>query len=96
MTDDLSIWEGHGLPTYEAWSDFVNALDMTTPEQEAWLGACKGEARLHERMAKYDYDPERKDWHLAVTRYFWRRVEVLNEYIKRFSAEMDADIKRQS
>jgi hypothetical protein len=83
---DLSLWEGDGLPDYEDWLLLTDELGMVGPELEEWLRACKREAWVHEHLAKY----ENKEWNLAVTRYFWRRVEKLNSYIKRMEAELDA------
>lgn len=84
---DLSLWDGDGLPEYDEWRDIVNDLDMTTPEIEAWIGACKQEAWVRERMARYT--DEKQEYNLATARYFWRRVDALRRYHKRLDQELD-------
>lgn len=74
------------MPDYSEWLDMVNYFDMTVPEQKGWLEACKEQAFVTEKVAKH----ENKEVNLAVARYFWRRVEKLNSYIKRLEADLDA------
>lgn len=91
---NLSIWEGDGLPdTYEEWASLTNRLGMVLPEISEWLVACKREAWVHEKSARYDDDSER-DRNIAIARYFWRRTERLNGYMKLMKEELDKDIEQ--
>src|SRR3954467_2412383 len=82
---NLSIWEGDSLPDYDDWFSFVNALDMTTTEITGWIETCKREAWVHEKVAKH----EDREWNIAVARFYWRRVDVLRNYLKRLEEELD-------
>jgi len=90
---DLSIWEGTGLPDYEDWHMFsVDSLDMTQPEIEGWIEACKKEAWVHEQMGKRE--DEHQEYNKAVARYFWRRCDTLRDYLKILEKDLDDDDKR--
>jgi hypothetical protein len=89
---NLAIWEGDGLPEYDEWRDMVLAFDLTDPELEGWLEACKTEAWVRERMARHT-EGEERDWTLAVCRYYWRRVSTLTDYIKRHNSQTDEEIE---
>lgn len=91
MSYDLSIWEGDGLPDYDTWEAMVADFDLTMPEIEGWLEACKREAWVREKVAKY----EDRDRNLATARYFWRRVEKLREYAKKLEEQLDNELEEE-
>jgi len=88
MPEDLSVWEADDFLDYTEWKKVVQELDMTAPEIEGWLDACKKEAWVHEKLSKY----ENKDRNLAIARHFWRRSNSITAYKKQLEAELDKEI----
>lgn len=83
---DPENWEGDGLP--EDDDEAVKLLRELGPlpfEYDAIRAACQREAWVREHAARH----ERREWHLAVTRYLWRRVERLRLLRDRVLADDD-------
>lgn len=90
---DLSIWDADTISEYDEWRDLIEVLDMTLPEIEGWLEACKREAWVHEKLAKYREEDGDGEQNLAIARYFWRRVERLREHLKQLEHDLDEEAK---
>ena len=89
---DLSHWDGDGFDEGlddDAILGLFDDLGIMFPDLDGMIDACKGEAWVHEKLAKY----EQSEVNLAMARYFWRRVERLRALLKTLRDRVDAELE---